>query len=396
MGNRQPLPLPNWYDERLLGNPWYQGNAEIIQEEAYRIGAENNVKKATEDELTVLRLHIDQLTDFTWPMTSVDPFSGEVTRYIPEYAKGHHKIPEYWEKDLNNEVFWIEENFNLKTITSLFAGRLSVTGAWNDTLRSFLWDAHNAHGITRYCLSADGHPLTARFYFHFWRARENNPYKLPEGSHPYPYMDGSNQPFPIITPESCWHPVHNPDGYWKPIVTSRPDLDETWYLVKTLGFLVLWYKHCQKLTFGATIDPLITAVIMHHHFMRGGIETEPVISIKGKSWRTEFFGALKAEYEIFDDPDAQPNTEIIGLILKFDLIVISGQAASHCVLKTIQQIVEYLEKIGRDDAIKKIIYLKDTASIITGWEEKTAKALQELAAKGVQIQTTEDFNLYAA
>ncbi len=402
-GPRSPLPLPEWYRSGLIANPWYQPNADLIQRQAYGIAAKHGVKKASQDQFRAFRLHVDEQPDFLWPITAVDPDTGKVTRYLPPYVKGLHEIPDYWSEG-NNEVVWIGQDFDPTSLQSVAGGRLSVAGAWNDTQREVEWDARNAHCITMHGQSADWHPLTARFDMHFWVARSGNPYGLPPGSHPYPFMDGPDQPFPIITPQNCWHPKHNPNGCWKPIVTAQKYLDETWEYVNALGLVVLWTKHCHRFTLGATIEPVVMANIMYHNFLRGWLEAEPAWYTKGVSWRTEYFGILAPEFEIADDENAQLTLNILQLfdgfpdqgILPFDLIIVTGQAASHCVLRTMQQMVKHIEESGRDEAIKKIIYLSDTSSTIIGFEEATEKAHTELQAKGVQMTTTKEFNLYAA
>jgi nicotinamidase-related amidase len=79
----------------------------------------------------------------------------------------------------------------------------------------------------------------------------------------------------------------------------------------------------------------------------------------------------------------------------FDLIVYDGQAWSHCLLRTVQQGVEQLEKVGRQDLISRMVVLIDATSIIIGFEEATLKAAAELVAKGVRLEATTTFDLEA-
>ena len=396
------LPLPHWYKPFLIGNPFFEANQIQILAAAKDIAEKNGVMPATSDRARIFRFHVDVQSDFTWPLTSVSITAGVVTRYIPAIFKGRINIPDFWYEGLNR-VVWIDHTFNPAELETIFGGRLSVAGAWNDTKTITEWDMQHAHLITAHGCSVDFHAFTSRFDMHFYAARKNNPYGLPEGANPYPFMDGPDRPFPIITCENLWHPEHNPDGYWQPNVVCRKMIDETWFYVKSRGIVVLWNMHCHAYTRGANPDPVIMASIMHHSFMRGMVTAEPFWFPKGMSWRTEFFGAHDAEYSIPNDPRAQPAVNILEIfegfnklqIPGFDLIVYDGQAWSHCLLRTVQQGVEQLEKVGRQDLISRMVVLIDATSIIIGFEEATLKAAAELVAKGVRLEATTTFDLEA-
>jgi nicotinamidase-related amidase len=396
------LPYPKWYDRKLIANPWFQPNQSMIQQEAYRISEEYGVQKSSKDKIRICRLHVDEQNDFTSPITAIDPFSGKITRYIPSIFQGKIDVPEWWNEG-NNELIWYDgHDFNIAEYLSIAGGRLSVANAWNDTARSVEWDMKYAAAITAHAETADDHPETARFYPHFWQARPGNPYDLPPGTHPYAFMDGPDKPYPIIIPENCYHPKHNPKGCWQGIAKGKKFVDETWGCVNKVGALVLWEIHCSRYTFGHLLDPVVRGNIMHHNFMRGLIEAEPIWFSKGLTWRTEFFGVNAPEYEIPDDPHAQPKYVVLQLlegfpeenIPPFDLVIKSGQARSHCTLKTMQQSVDHMEKTGRTECIENMIYLKDTSSDIKGFEKQTEEALKELEEKGIKMETTESFNLY--
>lgn len=396
-----PLPLPQWYDRQNICNPHYEPNPDQIQIEAYKTAKDYGVKKASRDKVRVLRLHVDMQRGFLWPYTVVNTKTGEVTRYLPSFVLDQFPIPDWWKEGIN-EVVPMDEDYNPAAYESVAGGRLSVAGAWDDTQRSVEWDLANAHCITTHGFTVDWHPLTARFDRHFYLARENNPYGLPRGAHPYPFMDGPDKPFPLITPENLWHPVHNPEGWWQPVVTEKKYIDETWDYVKALGVVVLWTKHCNRFMVDAIPDPVVMANAVYHNFMRGTLEAEPFWFTKGMSWRTEYFGVIEPEYIIEDDENAQVTLNVPQLfdgfpdkgIPPYHLVVIDGQAESQCVLQTMIQFVKHLELSQRDDVIKKIVYLMDCCSTITGFEKETEEALAGLRAKGIQMTTTQDFQLY--
>lgn len=397
------LPLPAWYDARLVANPFFQPNATAMMKEAYAMAAANDVGLVKNDKFRVLRVHVDEQPDFTWALTAIDPETGVVTRYLHPLFKGMKgvEIPEWWNGGQNRFV-WTDETFNPGNLVSVAGGRLSVAGAWNDIRRLVEWDMKNAHLITTHAASIDAHPFTARFDKHFYTARENNPYGLKVGEHPFNFMD-EGQMFPMITQKSLWHPKFNPDGWWRPAGFRDRDFDEIWHYVGKLGAVYLWDMHCHRHTGGAIMDPIVTASLMHHTFLRGRLTAEPVWFVKGASWRTEFFGMHDPEYPIANDPAARSTANIVDLldglpergIEAFDLVVYTGQAASHCLLKTVQQGAKQMKDAGRDDLIAKVVFLRDGASNIVGFDEIAKQGWVELAAQGLRIETTETLDLEA-
>ncbi|HSI21345.1 MAG TPA: hypothetical protein VLA04_06705 [Verrucomicrobiae bacterium] len=400
------LSLPKWYSRDLVGNPYYQPNAAQIQAEAEETAALHKLQSASKDQLRIFRLHVDEQPDFTWAFTVVDPSSGRVTRYLPAAFKGRLKLLPYWTKG-NNRVVWVtpqELGEVLRTTPSIMGGRLSVPGAWWDIIRLTEWDLENAAAITMHGYTMDFHPWTARFDMHYWVARANNPHAA-EGEHPQLGMPGTEGTggLVVLTPETVWHPEHNPDGIWAPISTIPDVIHECWKYVNTLGYTVLWPRHCHKFTLGGSLDPIVAAASIYHAHLRGSLEAEPFWFPKGISTRTDMLGVFEPEVQFADDLKARTVFTILNVfrgfleegIAPFDLLVVTGQAASHCVLRSLQQAVKCLIAAGLEHRVKDIVYLSDTASIIPGFEEETEKALAELAALGMRIETTESFQLAA-
>jgi len=397
------LPLPLWYDPKLIANPFFQPNPIMIRDEAYRIAKEYDVRPADEDEFRVLTIDVDLQTDFSWPFTTVDPFTGVVTRHLAPVFQNRPgvEIPDWWNEG-QNRFAWMGQDFNPVKFASVVGGRLSVAGAWNDTRRQVEWDLANSHLITKRAASFDKHPLTMRCDTHFYAARANNPYGLPVGAHPHNFMDGPAEMFPKITPESLWHPKFNPNGWWTPLALNDHDLDEIWFYANAVKVIYLWDMHCQAQTGGAMMDPVVMATIMHHHFMRGKLVAEPTWIEKGKSWRVDALGMHKPEYAITNDPLAQAAANIVDMIdgvpelgiRPYDLVIYRGQAWSHCVLKTVKQGIEQCIEKGRTDCIAKMAVMSDCSSNIIGCEEMSQKAWNDLKTKyGLRIETTETLDL---
>ncbi len=79
--------------------------------------------------------------------------------------------------------------------------------------------------------------------------------------------------------------------------------------------------------------------------------------IKGGDPLTENYSVLRPE--VLDDPEGQPiaqkNTQFIQKLLDFDAVIIAGQAKSHCVTWTIDDLLTEIQAQNPDLA-KKSIY----------------------------------------
>lgn len=401
--SRETSPLvPSWFQPVLIGNPRFSPNPELIQREAEAIRDSMAINPPWRNEQRVLVMNVDYAPDFTWPLTEVDVATGKIARYV--LPADQPFAPSHWRESHGCGVElrqYPPAEFDVNLILSIGGGRLSVPGAWHDVWRSCRWDLENAPHITRIANAMDFHPLTGRWDMHYYVLRAENPYGFSPGTHPFGYMDGPDKPFPVITPESMWHPVHNRKGWFEPVESDRLALDEGWNQVTAAGAIVLWFKHMHRFTQGATLDPLVMAVSMHHAFLRGGVAAEPAFYMKGVSWRSDSLGVFESDFPIQDDPDAQPIPSMTQLMTGdrsrgvpgYDLVVVKGEAWTHCVLRAVQQGVKNLERSGHRRRIKDIVVLRDCCSAIPGFEEQAREEWRELQKVGVRIETTETFNL---
>ncbi len=119
---------------------------------------------------------------------------------------------------------------------------------------------------------------------------------------------------------------------------------------------------------------------------------------KGTNPLTEHYGALEANDPIAADPSTSLNTNFLQMLQTADYIVIAGEAASHCVMSTVNQIVDNIGEGG----VKKLVLLTDCMSpvaaitdeqgnIIVDFPAITDAWYQELEAKGVTLTTSAEF-----
>lgn len=172
----------------------------------------------------------------------------------------------------------------------------------------------------------------------------------------------------------------------------RPIIDPKWTTeyVKKLGYMMVWPLHCVLGTPGHNLVPALSEAITFHSVARS---TQRRVITKGTNARTEHYGIFKAEVEDPQDPGTQLNSYILDAIAQNDRIYVAGQAKSHCVLRSMQQMVEYFEVV-QPDVIKKIYFLMDCTSSVQApgidFEKIANEELSKMAAKGVVLVNSTD------
>ena len=102
---------------------------------------------------------------------------------------------------------------------------------------------------------------------------------------------------------------------------------------------------------------------LFHAFARGA---QSWVEMKGGNPLTENYSVLGPEVlSRFDgQPLAQRNTQFVQTLLAADAVVIAGQAASHCVKSTIDDLLD--EIAAADSKLAKKVYLvTDCMSAVT-------------------------------
>ena len=242
-------------------------------------------------------------------------------------------------------------------------GALAVPGSNSDLERLLRWLYNNLLKITQFKLSQDTHGLYQIFHAAWW-------------------MDSNGEqpaPFTAITLQDLddrkWIPLINPAG-------SRDYVANLELLGKKV--LVIWPYHCLQGSAGYMIDnQLMNLALFHSRVRRSRLS----IMVKGTDPMSEMYGIFKPEYSTKNVIDI----ESLNAIEKFDKIVISGQAKSHCVLESIAQILEHYQ--ASPAAIAKIFILEDTMSVIPTFESDADATFEQFKSQGVNLVTTETFTL---
>lgn len=118
--------------------------------------------------------------------------------------------------------------------------------------------------------------------------------------------------------------------------------------------LIIWPYHAMLGGIGHALVPAIEEAFFFQALARNA---KTGFEIKGGNFFTENYSVLRPEVlDGFDGrPIAQKNTRFIEKLLKFDAVVIAGQAKSHCVAWTIDDLLT--EILTQDPTLAKKVYL---------------------------------------
>lgn len=206
-------------------------------------------------------------------------------------------------------------------------GALYVPGAEGDIRRVVEFLFRNAGAITRVACSLDAHYPCQIFHPAWWRDRDGR----------------APAPFTVISAEEVRR------GRWKPV------RDAEWSVryVETLEHqakkqLVIWPYHTLIGSVGHALDPTLAQAVLWHALARG---YQPVFWTKGSVPRTEHYSILRPEVPVEEDSRGGLARGLVEELERFDQIIVAGEAETHCVLETLEDLVELWggspEKLGR-------------------------------------------------
>lgn len=151
---------------------------------------------------------------------------------------------------------------------------------------------------------------------------------------------------------------------------------------------VIWPKHCLIGKPGHNVWPTINEALdewldQHKH------KTPKVDFVtKGSNQWTEHFSAVKAEVPDPADPFSQVNSGLIQTLENADIILLSGEALSHCVANTMRDIAS---NFSDPKYVGKVHLLRDATSNVGGFDFLGDAFIKDLVAKGMQLTTTTQF-----
>jgi nicotinamidase-related amidase len=118
--------------------------------------------------------------------------------------------------------------------------------------------------------------------------------------------------------------------------------------------LYLWPPHCLVGSPGHGMVGVVQEARLFHAYAR---RAEAGVEIKGLNVLTEHYSVLQPEIAVAHDgtPLADGVSGLAETLLAADRLVIAGQAASHCVKNTLEDLLRWIER--RDPALARRVYV---------------------------------------
>jgi nicotinamidase-related amidase len=157
--------------------------------------------------------------------------------------------------------------------------------------------------------------------------------------------------------------------------------------------LTIWPYHAMLGGIGHALVSAIEEAIFFHTIARN---SQPDYQIKGDNPLTEHYSVIGPEVTEDDQGRkiAKKNQAFIDKLTQFDMMIIAGQAKSHCVAWTIDDLLH--EVLARDEfQTKKVYLLEDCTSpvVIPGvvdYTEEADRAFQRYADAGMHVVRSTD------
>lgn len=325
---RSQLPLPDHFNPHKVGEVWrvpYQERAS----QAARWAQQHNLQPSANDDFKLALLLVDVQNTFC----------------IPEFE--------------------------------LFVAGRSGMGAVEDNQRLCEFIYRNLGILTHIVATLDTH-LAMQIFHPLFLVDAN-------GEHPAPLTS--------ITPEQVRQGVwrFNPNAAASLGVDPEYGQRQLLHYVETLRTsqkydLTIWPYHAMLGGIGHALVAAVEEALFFHTIARNN-QTE--YEIKGDNPLTEHYSVLRPE--VMDDPFGKPigkkNEKFIRMLEEYDVLVIAGQAKSHCVSWTISDLLEDIRL--RDKALAQKVYLlEDCMSpvVIPGivdYTEQAEKTFEGFAQAGM-------------
>jgi len=148
--------------------------------------------------------------------------------------------------------------------------------------------------------------------------------------------------------------------------------------------LVVWPEHCLIGSWGHNVHAAVKAAL--DRWARARLDLVDFVT-KGSNPMTEHYSAVQAEVPDASDPSTMLNGRLIETLREADLIVIAGEALSHCVANTVRDIAD---NFGEDN-VRKLLLLTDCSSPVPGFETLGNDFVADMRTRGMQTATSLDF-----
>ncbi len=265
----------------------------------------------------------------------------------------------------------------------LFVSGRSGTGAVDDNRRLCEFVYRNLGTITQIFPSLDTHHAMQVFHA-IWLVDEH-------GDHPAPYT--------LVSAEDV------KAGRWRmnTAVAGALGIDVD-YAERHLAHytrrlaeggkynLTIWPYHAMLGSIGHALVSAVDEAVFFHSIAR---HSQPDFQVKGNNPLTEHYSMLGPE--VTEGPDGDrlggKNTELIEKLHTFDVVVVAGQAKSHCMAWTIDDLLE--EEAAGERLAERTYLLEDCTSpvVVPGvvdYTDEADAAFERYAAAGMHVVRSGD------
>jgi nicotinamidase/pyrazinamidase len=142
--------------------------------------------------------------------------------------------------------------------------------------------------------------------------------------------------------------------------------------------LMVWPVHCEIGTWGHEVHAAVTDAVTQWEAASGRAATQ---WRKGSNAWTEHYSAILAEVPDPTDASTQANLALVDWAAEADVLLIAGEAGSHCVRATTEHMLDYLTT----DRAQRLVLLTDCMSPVNGFEAAQAGFLTAMQARGVRL-----------
>jgi nicotinamidase-related amidase len=273
---------------------------------------------------------------------------------------------------------------------ALYVGGRSGRGALDDNRRTAEFIYRNLGRITNITTTLDTHFAFQIFFPSFWVDAKDAPLEPFREITTGDIDRGDVRPNPAVAAWLC-----NGNYTWL-LKQARHYCAE---LEKAGKYrLYLWPPHCILGSEGHALAGVIQEARMFHSFTRGA---QSWVEVKGGNALTENYSVLRPEVLSRHDgqPLAQRNTAFLKTLLAADAVVIAGQAASHCVKSSIDDLLDEIAHVDRALA-RKVFILADCMSsvavpdgkggFLTDFTPQAEEAIERFRAAGMHVVRSTD------
>jgi nicotinamidase-related amidase len=264
----------------------------------------------------------------------------------------------------------------------LFVGGRSGRGAVEDNVRLCEFIYRNLRLITAVHPTMDTHIAAQIFHQLFWIDKS--------GEHPQPMtiitLDDVQNGTWQVNPAMGYAVYGTPRGYEE---VRRNALHYVQSLTNDGKYpLMVWPFHSMLGGIGHALVSAVEEASFFHNIARAA-QTD--FQIKGGNPLTENYSVLRPEVleGHSGKPIAEKNARFINALMSYDIVVIAGQAKSHCVAWTIADLLTEIQ--AKDAALARKVYLVEDLSspvVVPGgpdFTDQANEAFQRFADAGMNV-----------